>query len=278
MSAAANEPINPLHDIITAAVKEAEANDPKLLRAEIARLKKEIGKPAAPPQPVTVPDPEAEARGLARGYARGFADAIAEAVATLRGLPAPAVVPARPLPRAPVAPARAQPAPRAASAAPTEGVSRSQQRILDSLAYLEGINVAQPTRTQLALWCDVSPTSGGYFNNLGALRTAGLIDYPSGGTVTLTDAGRAAAQPAEPQTTEQMQAALCAKVGNAKAAILRALIDVYPDDISRDDLAERIGVSNTSGGYFNNLGALRTLGVIDYPGPGRVVALPVLFL
>lgn len=37
-------------------------------------------------------------------------------------------------------------------------------------------------------------------------------------------------------------------------------------------------MSPTSGGYFNNLGALRTLGVIDYPSPGRVVALPVLFL
>lgn len=33
-----------------------------------------------------------------------------------------------------------------------------------------------------------------------------------------------------------------------------------------------------SGGYFNNLGALRTLGVIDYPTPGRVVATSVLFL
>jgi hypothetical protein len=34
----------------------------------------------------------------------------------------------------------------------------------------------------------------------------------------------------------------------------------------------------TSGGFKNYLGEMRTLGLIDYPGPGQVVALPVLFL
>lgn len=44
------------------------------------------------------------------------------------------------------------------------------------------------------------------------------------------------------------------------------------------DPAVRIGVSPTSGGYFNNLGSLRTLGVLDYPALGHVVATPILFL
>jgi hypothetical protein len=79
-------------------------------------------------------------------------------------------------------------------------------------------------------------------------------------------------------TVEQMQESLCRKVGPSKAAIVRALIDLYPKAISRERLAERVGVSPTSGGYFNNLGALRTLGIIDYPVPGEVIALPVLFL
>ena len=59
---------------------------------------------------------------------------------------------------------------------------------------------------------------------------------------------------------------------------MKALIEIYPDPIAKDALAEKIGVSPTSGGYFNNLGALRTLGVIDYPAPGMVAATPVLFL
>jgi len=47
---------------------------------------------------------------------------------------------------------------------------------------------------------------------------------------------------------------------------------------NKDVLADSIGVSKTSGGYFNNLGSLRTMGLIDYPSPGRVVATSILFL
>lgn len=180
---------------------------------------------------------------------------------------------------------QAKPAAKAALSPPVpraggvpSGVSTPQQRILDELAALEALGIAQPNKTQLALWCEVSPTSGGYFNNLGSLRSAGLIEYPAGGEVALTDSGRSAAQAREPLTMDQMQDALCARLGNAKAAILRALIHQYPGDFSKDDLAKRIEVSPTSGGYFNNLGSLRSLGVIAYPAPGRVAALPVLFL
>lgn len=248
------------------AVREAEANDPKLLRAEIAKLRKLADvKPAAP----AAPDPAALEAAELRGYQRGQQEALqraVEAVQTIAGsAPAPRQAPA-PQPRA------------AAPAAAAEGVSRSQQRILDSLAALESMGIAQPSRNQLALWADVSPTSGGYFNNLGGLRSAGMLDYPAPSTVALTEAGRSFANHAPPPSVEQMQEAVCAKVGASKAAILRALIDLYPGDIGKDDLAERIGVSPTSGGYFNNLGALRTLGLIDYPSPGRVAALPVLFL
>ena len=38
-----------------------------------------------------------------------------------------------------------------------------------------------------------------------------------------------------------------------------------------------VGVSRTSGGYFNNLGRLRTLGAIDYPQKGQVRAADILF-
>ena len=72
--------------------------------------------------------------------------------------------------------------------------------------------------------------------------------------------------------------ALFRKVGESKAKILRVLIEKYPSAIDRDDLADAVGMSRTSGGYFNYLGALRSLGVVDYPAPGQVVAKPVLFL
>lgn len=287
--------VETMRSTLTTVEDEAKANDPKLLRARIGQLERELARA----------DGGATPADLATEYARGRADGFDAALAGLtpfieravtlqaaideqlggfvddlrrraRGAesrepgaahaqrhesPAPA-----PRTRAPSAPRR-----------PIEGVSRSQQKIMESLAMLESMGIQQPSRTQLALWAEVSPTSGGYFNNLGALRTAGLIDYPSGGTVELTAAGRDRAPTPEPMSLDEMQEALCARVGASKAAILRALISIYPKSITRDKLAEKIDVSATSGGYFNNLGALRTLGVIEYPSPGHVVALPVLF-
>lgn len=160
-----------------------------------------------------------------------------------------------------------------------DGMTPAKQRILNGLAFLHGIGVAPADKTQLALIVGVSPTSGGYFNNLGALRSSGLIEYPSGGTVALTEAGMAAASTAGvPSSTAELHDAIRAKLPPAKWRILEELIATYPRSVHKDHLAERIGVSSTSGGYFNNLGSLRSLGLIDYPQPGHVVALPVLFL
>lgn len=161
----------------------------------------------------------------------------------------------------------------------TNGHSPAQQRILNGLAFLSGIGASPADKTQLALIVGVSPTSGGYFNNLGALRSMGFIDYPSGGTVALTEAGAAlASTDGIPTTTDELHDAIRAKLPAAKWKILEVLIRHYPRALTKDDLAQSIEVSPTSGGYFNNLGSLRSLGLVDYPQPGTVAAQPILFL
>jgi hypothetical protein len=158
-------------------------------------------------------------------------------------------------------------------------VTPPKQRILNGLAFLQGIGVSPADKTQLALLVGASPTSGGYFNNLGSLRSDGLIDYPTGGTVALTDSGEAmASTDGVPATTTELHEAIRRKLPPAKWRILEVLIEAYPGTVSKDELAERVGASPTSGGYFNNLGSLRSLGLIDYPQPGTAAALPVLFL
>ena len=162
---------------------------------------------------------------------------------------------------------------------PPEGITPAKQRILDALAFLEGIGLAQADKTQLALMADARPTSGAYFNNLGALRTAELITYPRPGLVALTETGHAIADPGTaPATTAELQASIRAKLTPAKWRLLEALIAVYPKALPKDDLAARAGARDTSGAYFNNLGSLRSLGLLAYPAPGQVVACPVLFL
>lgn len=158
-------------------------------------------------------------------------------------------------------------------------IRSSQQRILNALKWAEGIGLSEMDKTQLALMSDQRPTSGGYFNNLGSLRSAGFIAYPNPGMVRITESGQERAEPVDvPTTNEELHAMLYAKLPAAQIRILKILIDCYPRAVNKDELAERSEQRPTSGGYFNNLGRLRSLGLIDYPNPGQVIAQPVLFL
>lgn len=161
---------------------------------------------------------------------------------------------------------------------PAEEITRPQQKILDVLAAFEPLGLDQVHKSMVAAHAGVSPTSGGYFNNLGRLRKLGLIDYPAPLYVSLTAAGRAAAQPGEPISgLQDLHESWYRILPRPQAAILRALIEIYPEATRKEDLAIQLDVSPTSGGYFNNLGRLRTLGAIEYPSGGLVCASALLY-
>lgn len=168
-------------------------------------------------------------------------------------------------------------APRATP--PTAGLSGPQQRILDALAWGDGLGFETMDRRYLALLADASPTSSSYANNLGALRTKGLLDYPGGGRVRITAEGRTCALRFDPPASSaDLQARIYEKLPGPQVAILRALVSVYPKPLDRVDLAALTGASPGSSSYANNLGALRTLGLVDYPSRGQVAATEHLFL
>ena len=157
-------------------------------------------------------------------------------------------------------------------------VSGPQQRILDVLAALAPMGMPTVRKDVAALFAAASPTSSSYQNNLGRLRTLGLIDYPSGRFVALTEGGRAIATATEvPITLAGFQTRWLAIVSGPQAKILRKLIECHPHAASKELVAEHLGVSATSSSYQNNLGRLRSLGLVDYPQAGRVVATDLLF-
>jgi hypothetical protein len=105
------------------------------------------------------------------------------------------------------------------------------------------------------------------------------VTYPAGGFVALTDQGRALANaPTAPLATDDIHDSVRRKVSRPQWAILQALIDAHPSDLSKDELAQRARQSPTSSGYTDNLGALRSLGFLDYPTPGHVRARDILFV
>ena len=176
-------------------------------------------------------------------------------------------------PSAPVIPATSK-----AEIALDEKPSRPQQRILDALATFAALGLADVARSNVAVWSHQSPKSGGFTNNLGALRSAGLIEYPTAGRVALTALGSIHAEPVEAMMTlTQLHDAWCAYLSGPQERIVRALIEIYPDVLTRADLAEVTEQSAGSGGYSNNLGALRSLGLVDYPQSGHVAATALLF-
>jgi hypothetical protein len=91
--------------------------------------------------------------------------------------------------------AAATPEPIAPRVEPVETSSSKitgpMQRMLDALAWWQAAGIMQPTRAQLALLAGYSPRSSAFSNPLGALRSAGLIDYPMPGSVALQTEGRA---------------------------------------------------------------------------------------
>ncbi|MBV9598370.1 MAG: DUF853 domain-containing protein, partial [Chloroflexi bacterium] len=126
-------------------------------------------------------------------------------------------------------------------------------------------------RSNAAVFSGQSSTSSGFANNLGALRSRGLIDYPAGGRVALTEAGRVLAHPVDSICSiDQLHQAWRAKLSAPQWRILEVLIAVHPKAVSRGWLADESGQSATSSGYANNLGALRSLGLLDYPSSGMV--------
>jgi CRP-like cAMP-binding protein len=156
-----------------------------------------------------------------------------------------------------------------------------EKRILDALAELEQLGARRPARELVAFLAGYSNlASKGFVHAVSALRTAGAIDYPDAGTVALTEAGRLRARPPErPRTPEEVQARVIAMLGGASGRILTPLIAAYPEAVKRVDVADAAGYSNlASKGFVHAISRLRSLGFVDYPDAGSIVALPVLFL
>ena len=155
----------------------------------------------------------------------------------------------------------------------------AQQRILNAIATFQTIGRNAVSKKWIAAVAGVSAKSSGYQNNLGALRSAGMIDYPLPGEVSLTDEGRkhtaAVEAPDDPRAMLEYCKQICTP---AQGRILEELFCNYPKAVPKALLAEQVGVSAASSGYQNNLGALRSAGMIDYPTPGEARCASWLYL
>lgn len=274
-------------------VREAEANDPRKLKAEISRLEGELRKaqkaPAVAAAPAGIPTKKAESvarmvdravKLVAEHAAKTAREAEAQAKLVINHLadlvssvtetatPSTAATPA-------VTPRtyflneqHTEVVSRRPSSGAVRGKSAGDRRMLIALAQRQqGMSDAQ-----LGARAGISPKSGTFRNYLSRLRANGHIDG-SRDRLTITAAGLEALGDYEPLPTGiELVAHWCAELGGGASRMLQALADAYPSPLSDEELGQRTEISSTSGTFRNYLSRLRTLELITGPRTAIVMS------
>lgn len=295
------------------AVKEAEANDPKLLRAEVARLKGEIGKlnksPTAPPKadPVAA---ERAAQAAKRDMLKSLQpflrpmgqsarelskaqEALSQRVQSLCSCMSSLDSFIDSLATATPNGHNHTPFPRAAEARPqTRMITPPRGAVAPRSAGAGDSSLGKCERSILQVLaqfpdgCEGDKLamlsgyrwSGGFRNSLGALRTYGYIDGANSGVMRITDAG-VGCGPFDPLPQGEALRDYWLNhpsLGKCERTILSVIFDAYPAGFSAVELAHRTGYE-WSGGFRNALGKLRTAGLLIGRNTGVMSAADHLF-
>lgn len=291
--AAAEIDLTEINRALADAVKEAEENDPKRLRAELAKVRAQLKALESAPKASTITQDELN-REYVRGREEGFEagalkvrldlDAIArclrenrdgvnEVLAELERIrTVPPAVPQTPVNR-PAPPRHPQPAApaRRAGSGPGEALPKAERALLIVLAQR---HPKAASRAQLSILSGYSGTSSSFANALGGLRSKGYCQG-LGDDNRITAAGVEALGEYEPMPTGQALVTWwLAKLGKAERTFLEYIAGKYPAAVSKEELAGETGYSITSSSFANALGKLRSLELI---GRGEIRASEELF-
>jgi uncharacterized protein DUF87 len=286
---------------MAATIEKAKAEDPKELRKQIADLKKQLtAKTPAPAKPVEmikevekliVKDAQikrlesfGEKLATVGGELVSFGN---DLIAELRKVNTNGHKPAaqgpsqfeRTLPeRKPAPTQRTHRQPREVG---DLKINKTQQRILDALAWYESIGIPEPSNIQVGAIALIDPTGGYFSNTVGPLTTAGLIERRAG-TMSLTDEGRAVAVvPDSIGSLDEYHDVLRQRVRKARSASGRTVdmldaIIASGAPMSTEELGIAVGIDHTGGYFSNTIGPLSTLGLIER-NQGMVRPTDVLF-
>lgn len=144
-----------------------------------------------------------------------------------------------------------------------------QWKVLESLSRWAGRGMTEVTREQCAFLAGRGSSSSSYEKDLGRLRTAELIEYPSGGTLRLTVHGLALCPPkGKGFTAGELYQSIRDALDPRQVKIVDALLK--HGGMTRSELAKASDRGGSSSSFEKDLGRLRTLTIIDYPAPGEV--------
>lgn len=279
---------------MSASIEQAKANDPKALRAEVARLQRELaaaGKaaPAAKPVEVRVEVVPPSVMSALRRLHEALVEANDDVCSALQHANALNEAGAKAAPRAPlnapaspdghkswrqtVTPARRPPAP-----APTpDGEWRPMGGALRMLQAIATSHADGLTWRQVAQLAGMKASGGSFGTYKSALRTHGCVEE-RGGLVFLTDTGSAfAGDPGAPMNGAELLEYWQRKLSGKAKDMLRVVVEAGPRvAVQRAALAEAVGMEAGGGSFGTYLSALRSNGLVE-DGPNGLTAAEVFF-
>lgn len=265
---------------IAATAEQVKANDPKVLKARVAELERQlVARPAAAPaERVEVPILRADEIERLRQAVAAFEAkaevvdrALAEVDVTLElvGSMASDLKAAIELGKAHGIVARTSassalptprpPAPRGSGPGDAK-LAGGERKILTALAQYAP---SSRTKQQVAILTGYAHTGGGFNNYVGSLRSKGYVD---GGAdaLTIAAAGVAALGAYQPLPTGRaLYDHWQGQLGKAEREILRVLFEEWPNARPKDFVAMKAGYAPDGGGFNNALSRLRTLELIE---------------
>jgi uncharacterized protein len=268
--------VEKLNADMAATIERAKSDDPKELRKQIAELKKQL---AARPEaakaevkeiPVFRPEDVQVLTGCFDMIRKEFTQSLlkhaqvtgvyferiqkllAEANAKVPGRP-PMVKPAQNYSK-PITPRKPKVESTGSGGDITDG---TQQRTLDTIAMLNARGIPV-TREAVARWMGIHPNGGRFLSGLAALRANGYLDGWN-----LTDSGEKAAR----LINTGIEAAVAALIDGTCKRSFEELVAAHPQALSREQLAERMGIHPNGGRFLSGLSWLRQMGLITERSP-----------
>lgn len=134
------------------------------------------------------------------------------------------------------------------------------------------------TRSQVGTLTGFKITGGTFQTYWGQIKRAGLVEEHAG-EISVTAAGLdyAGVTEPDPMTTDELLDVWRRALKKGAREMLDVLVEHYPSGLTRDELAECVGMTASGGTFQTYLGQLRRNGLAETDG-GEVVASETLFI
>lgn len=274
-----------LRDVLTAAMNDAETDDPETLKQQVRMLRTQLSgqggeRPVREIVRVEVPivreEDMARLEAVCQTVVAHGQELLALGETIRRLLKTAEPEPSAPVAAAPVNSVLAKTPARAAAPKPTHKVRRpmpNTQHLTPNVQLSTGAkhlltvmarnHPRKLTKKQLGTLAQRSHTGGAFQESLGKLREAGFYQM-DGDYLILTAAGRQAANIGDlkPQTTAEVLSLWQSALKAREMDILRLLVSVYPKGLHRERIALQFSLEPTGGAFGGYLSTLRTNGLI----------------